>query len=207
MSNGSRPTSTPIPWLSALLLLAFVAFSVHARLRHEQVAGEGAAALNAARDYFVAHPYLDPGPALTARFDAAFVQRARADHQQREAALGAIPTPEGVIRRQQAELDEHVAAALASVGELPAQQVAFAPGRSAPHTWLAYALLHVGNAVLIGNSLLLLFFGLYLVVAILRLQMRPVPFMVSFTMDFVTLYLLEALYLQRLFADGLRESR
>jgi membrane associated rhomboid family serine protease len=162
MSNGSRPTPIPIPWLSALLLSAFVAFSVHARLRHEQVAGEGAAALSAARDYFVAHPYLDPGPVLTARFDAAFVQRVRADHQRREAELGAIPTPQGVVLRQQAELDEHVAAALASVDELPAQQVAFAPGRSAPHTWLAYPLLHVGDAVLIGNGLLLLFFGLYL---------------------------------------------
>jgi hypothetical protein len=37
--------------------------------------------------------------------------------------------------------------------------------------------------------------------------MRPVPFMVSFTSAFVTLYLMEALYLQRLFADGLRASR
>jgi hypothetical protein len=53
----------------------------------------------------------------------------------------------------------------------------------------------------------MLFFGLYLVLAVLRLGMQPVPFMVSFTMAFVTLYLLEAFYLQRLFADGLRASR
>jgi hypothetical protein len=53
----------------------------------------------------------------------------------------------------------------------------------------------------------MLFFGLYLVLAVVRLGMRPVPFMVSFTMAFITLYLLEALYLQRLFANGLRASR
>jgi hypothetical protein len=53
----------------------------------------------------------------------------------------------------------------------------------------------------------MLFFGLYLVLAVVSLGMRPVPFMVSFTSAFVTLYLMEALYLQRLFADGLRASR
>jgi hypothetical protein len=53
----------------------------------------------------------------------------------------------------------------------------------------------------------MLFFGLYLVLAVVRLGMPPVPFMVSFTMAFVTLYLMEAVYLQRLFANGLRASR
>jgi hypothetical protein len=53
----------------------------------------------------------------------------------------------------------------------------------------------------------MLFFGLYLVLAILRLGMRPVPFMVSFTIAFVALYLLEAVYLQRLFTGSLRASR
>jgi hypothetical protein len=53
----------------------------------------------------------------------------------------------------------------------------------------------------------MLFFGLYLVIAVVGWGMRPVPFMVSFTSAFVTLYLMEALYLQRLFADGLRASR
>jgi hypothetical protein len=53
----------------------------------------------------------------------------------------------------------------------------------------------------------MLFFGLYLVLAVVSAGMRPVPFMVSFTSAFVMLYLIEALYLQRLFADGLRASR
>jgi hypothetical protein len=53
----------------------------------------------------------------------------------------------------------------------------------------------------------MLFFGAFVVAAVLGLQLRPVPFMVSFTSAFVVMYLLEALYLQRLFAAGLRASR
>ncbi|TMA35870.1 MAG: rhomboid family intramembrane serine protease [Deltaproteobacteria bacterium] len=162
MSKTDRaPISTPIPWLSAALLLAFVAFSVHARLRSEQLERDGMVALDAARAYYLEHPYLQPGPALTARVGAGIVQRARSDYEQQLRA-GSIPTPPGVVRRQQSELDQQVAAAIASVSALPAQRVAFAPGTSPPHTWLAYCLLHVGNAALIGNGLLVLFFGVYL---------------------------------------------
>lgn len=53
----------------------------------------------------------------------------------------------------------------------------------------------------------MLFFGAFVVSAVLGLHLRPVPFMVSFTSAFVVMYLLEALYLQRLFAAGLRASR
>ncbi|HKA14696.1 MAG TPA: rhomboid family intramembrane serine protease, partial [Myxococcota bacterium] len=162
MSKTDRtgPVSTPIPWLSTALLLAFVAFSVHAHLRTEALRREGMAALDAARDYFLAHPYLEPGPALGARLDAAFVQRARADYAQQQAS--AIPMPPGVIRRQQQELEERVASAIERGSALPAKQLAFAPGSTPPHTWLTYCLLHVGNAALIGNGLLLLFLGVYL---------------------------------------------
>ena len=156
-----RSTSTPVPWLSGLLVVACVAFSVHARLRHEDVTREGVAALDAARAYLLAHPYLEPGAVLSTRLDEATVQHARAEFAQRQAASG-IPTPEGVIRRQQVVLDEMIEHAIASVDELPAQQVAFVPRQSPVYTWVAYPLLHVGNAVLIGNGLLLVFFGLYL---------------------------------------------
>jgi membrane associated rhomboid family serine protease len=158
---AGRPTSTPVPWLSGLLVAAFAVFSVLAHLRHEQVTREGVAALDAAREYFLAHPYLEPGAALSTRLEEATLQQARSEFAQRQAASG-IPTPEGVIRRQQVELDETIQRAIASVGELPAQRVAFVPRQSPAYTWLAYPLLHVGNAVLIGNGLLLIFFGLYL---------------------------------------------
>lgn len=158
---AGRSTSTPVPWLTLLLVVAFAVFSVNARVRHEEVAREGVTALDDARDYFLAHPYLEPGAALAIRLDEAKVQQARAEHEQRQAA-SSIPTPEGVIRRQQAELDAMIAHAIASVGDLPAQRVAFVPRHSPGYTWLAYPLLHVGNIVLIGNVLLLVFFGLYL---------------------------------------------
>jgi hypothetical protein len=53
----------------------------------------------------------------------------------------------------------------------------------------------------------MLFFGGFVIAAVLGLRLKPVPFMVSFTTAFVAMYLIEALYLQRLFAAGLRASR
>ena len=158
---AGRSTSTPVPWLSGLLVVAFIVFSVYARLHSEEVTRAGIAALDTAREYFLAHPYLEPGKALSTRLDEATVRHARAESAQRQVASG-IPTPEGVIRRQQVELDETIARAIASVDALPAQRVAFVPRQSPGYTWIAYPLLHVGNAVLIGNGLLLIFFGLYL---------------------------------------------
>ena len=161
MKHSAGSISTPVPWLSVLLVAAFIAFSVHARLRLEAVTSEGLGALDAARKYLLAHPYLEPGPALMTRLDGGAMQRARAEDAQRQAASG-IPTPPGVIRRQQEELDDMVEHAIASAVELPAKRVAFVPRNSPHHTWLAYPLLHVGIAVLIGNGLLLLLFGIYL---------------------------------------------
>jgi len=46
----------------------------------------------------------------------------------------------------------------------------------------------------------MVFFGAYVVVMLRGLSLRPVPFVVSFTGYFIALYLVEALYLKRLFA-------
>ena len=48
------------------------------------------------------------------------------------------------------------------------------------------------------------FFGAYIAVVILLLRFRPVPFVVSFTSYFIALYLMEALYLRRLFSERSR---
>jgi hypothetical protein len=48
------------------------------------------------------------------------------------------------------------------------------------------------------------FFGAYIAVAILLFKFRPVPFVVSFTSYFIALYLMEALYLRRLFSERSR---
>ena len=48
----------------------------------------------------------------------------------------------------------------------------------------------------------MVFFGAYVAVALKGLQLRPVPFVVSFTSYFIVLYLTEALLMRRLFAGG-----
>ena len=50
----------------------------------------------------------------------------------------------------------------------------------------------------------IVFFGAYIAVAILLLRFRPVPFVVSFTGYFIALYLMEALYLRRMFSKRSR---
>jgi len=53
----------------------------------------------------------------------------------------------------------------------------------------------------------LVFFGVYVTVGLRVLSLRPVPFVASFTSYFIALYLIEALYLRRLFRGGMRASR
>jgi len=50
----------------------------------------------------------------------------------------------------------------------------------------------------------IVFFGAYIAVSILLLRFRPVPFVLSFTSYFIGLYLMEALYLRRLFSERSR---
>ncbi len=53
----------------------------------------------------------------------------------------------------------------------------------------------------------LIFFGIYVTVMLRVLSLRPVPFVASFTSYFIVLYLIEALFLRRLFWGGMRASR
>ena len=46
----------------------------------------------------------------------------------------------------------------------------------------------------------MVFFAAYVAVMLRLLELRPAPFMVSFTAYFIALYLMEALYLRRLFS-------
>ena len=52
----------------------------------------------------------------------------------------------------------------------------------------------------------LVFFGAYVAAMLKALNVPSLPFVVSFTSYFIGLYMIEALYLQRLFAGGLRPS-
>ena len=52
----------------------------------------------------------------------------------------------------------------------------------------------------------IVFFGAYVAFVILLLRFRPVPFVLSFTSYFIALYLMEALYLRRLFLERPRSA-
>lgn len=53
----------------------------------------------------------------------------------------------------------------------------------------------------------IVFFGAYVTVALKVLALRPVPFMFSFTGYFIAMYLMEALYLRRLFSGRSGRNR
>jgi len=82
----------------------------------------------------------------------------------------------------------------------------FAPLVIAVGTWVAVERAHRTNpssvtAVMMGGFVgKMVLFGAYVVVVIRGLHVRPVPFVISFTAYFIGLYLVEALYLRRLFA-------
>ena len=73
-------------------------------------------------------------------------------------------------------------------------------------TWIAVERTHRTNpsgvtAVMMGGFVgKMVLFGAYVVIVLRGLSVRPVPFVASFTVYFVGLYLVEALYLKRLFA-------
>ena len=71
-------------------------------------------------------------------------------------------------------------------------------------TWIAVVRTHAAaperltGVMMIGFALKAVFFGVYVVVMLRVLALRPVPFVVSFTAYFIALYAMEALLLRRL---------
>ena len=160
-SRSSRP-ATPIPWLSAVVLTVALVFSIYARQATEAVRAQGDEALAEAKAYFLEHPYLEPGPVLSARLDEGTIARARGDYEQRRRAKGWMGSPASIVRHQQGELAQRVTAALDDVAELPARAVAVVPGERVSAAWLGYPLLHPSSWQLVVNGLLLLLLGVYL---------------------------------------------
>lgn len=71
-------------------------------------------------------------------------------------------------------------------------------------TWVAVSRTHrvaperLTGVMMTGFALKAVFFGVYVVVMLRVLEMRPVPFVVSFTGYFIALYAMEALLMRRL---------
>jgi hypothetical protein len=83
---------------------------------------------------------------------------------------------------------------------------------SAVITWIVVARTHraaperVTGVLMAGFGAKLVFFGLYLVVMLRVVELRMVPFAAAFVGYVIALYVLEALFFKRLFADGLRPT-
>lgn len=77
-------------------------------------------------------------------------------------------------------------------------------------SWVAYERAYLAaparlTSVMIGAlALKMVLFGAYVVVMLRMLDVRPVPFVVSFTGYFLALYAMEALFLRRLLMHDLR---
>jgi len=86
------------------------------------------------------------------------------------------------------------------------------PLASAVVSWLAYE--RVGSmperltkVMITAFGLKLLFFATYVTATMRLLELRPAPFVVSFTSAFIALHAMEAFSLRRLVTGGLRSPR
>jgi len=81
-----------------------------------------------------------------------------------------------------------------------------APLAMAVGSWVAIERAHRRNPADVTKLMMaafagkMVFFGAYVIVVLGSSSVRPLPFVVSFTAYFIGLYLVEALYLRRLFA-------
>ncbi len=82
-----------------------------------------------------------------------------------------------------------------------------APLAGAAVTWVTAARLFPSRPELLMSMMVatfgakLVFFGTYIAVMLKVVMLQPMPFVASFTAYFITLHIVEALYLQRLFAS------
>ncbi len=81
---------------------------------------------------------------------------------------------------------------------------------SAVGSWIAYERAHrsapgrLTNVMIAALAVKMVFFGVYVGVMLRGLNVRPVPFVVSFAAYFIALYTMEAMFLRRLLMNDLR---
>lgn len=86
------------------------------------------------------------------------------------------------------------------------------PLLSACATWAAIQTAHrtaprrVTAVMVAGFAAKMVFFGAYVAVMLRALELRPVPFVVSFTGYFIALYAMEAVFLRRLTLEAPRQT-
>ena len=84
------------------------------------------------------------------------------------------------------------------------------PLAAAIGSWVAYERAHRGapgrltNVMIAALAVKMVFFGGYVVVMLRGLDLRPMPFVVSFASYFIALHTIEATFLRRLLMNDLR---
>jgi hypothetical protein len=79
-------------------------------------------------------------------------------------------------------------------------------------SWVAVERMHaaaperVMSVMLTAFMAKMMFFGVYVAAMLRGLELRRTPFVVSFTVYFIALYAMEALFLKRLFESGRQRS-
>ena len=87
------------------------------------------------------------------------------------------------------------------------------PLASASATWVAVERTYgsaperLTSVLVTGLGLKMLFFGVYVAVMLRVVMVRPVPFVAALTSYFIALYVMEALFLRRLFVEMPRDPR
>jgi membrane associated rhomboid family serine protease len=162
MREAASSSNGIFPWCATALAAVCVAISLWSAGASRPLLEQGEQALQAAEEEWRRLPYLDPGPALTARLGGEQVENAQSNWEREREARGALPMPPGVVRRQQSVLDEHLAGFDAARAELPARRFGVEPMPFKWHSLIGHVPIHGGVAHLLGNVALLVFFGLYL---------------------------------------------
>jgi len=86
------------------------------------------------------------------------------------------------------------------------------PLLAAGASWVAVERMHavaperVMSVMLTAFMAKMMFFGVYVAAMLRGLELRRTPFVVSFTVYFIALYAMEALFLKRLFESGHQRS-
>ena len=163
------PSSFSIPWIGLALVLVCALYSLRAQFQQAEHEAGRADAHASARAYFLEHPYLEPGAALSALIAPEELERANAAWAAVRRARGLGGAPLRLREHRQERLDLMLEEAARELGPVPAPAVGVVPAARADAKWLAHPILHRSPWHLIGNALLLLFFGLHLERALGRL--------------------------------------
>lgn len=158
-NNGLEGSGTP--WLTYALLLALALLFVLERMQENELRTAAASRLSEAKAYLLEHPLLEVPPLLRPEVGQN-VENLRRREEHARIERGAPPTPPGVVRRQQAELDHLIAEATEGLEGSPVYAWGLEPSARRRVTWLTHAFVHAGWPQLLGNGVLILALGYYL---------------------------------------------